>query len=545
MIMLIIKGNLVDIFEKSIYPAKLHIDQGIITSIERLSEIVDTYILPGFVDAHVHIESSMIIPSEFARLCLPHGTIATVSDPHEIANVLGMKGIEFMIENAKITPLHTVFGAPSCVPATNFETAGATITPQDIDQLLSKPEIGYLSEMMNYPGVLFSDDIVMEKLRIAKAHGKPIDGHAPGLRGGQAKMYADSGITTDHECYSLDEALEKISYGMKILIREGSAAKNFDALHPLINLHPESCMFCSDDKHPNDLVNGHINLIVARAIAMGYDIFDVLRIAHLYPKEHYGISIGSLRIDDKADFILCDNLSEFKPRAVYVNGNCIAKDNDITFNIEQNITDDYSVCNISPITLDALSIPANSEIIRAIECIPGELITNSIIDTFTAKDGFLNSDLSKDILKIANINRYQQSDIALGFVKGIGLKKGAIASTIAHDSHNIIAIGADDLSMQSAINALIECKGGIAYADGENVNVLPLDIAGLMSSRNGYEIAKKYEIIDQMARDAGSDVHAPFMTLSFLALLVIPSLKLSDKGLFDGETFSFTSLYCN
>ncbi len=540
-----IKGNLVDIFERSIYPAKIQIVDGFITSIERLSEVIDTYILPGFVDAHVHIESSMLIPSEFARLCLPHGTIATVSDPHEIANVLGMRGIEFMIENSKLTPLTTVFGAPSCVPATNFETAGAIIDAHNIDELLSRPEIGYLSEMMNYPGVLFSDEMVMEKLRIAKAHGKPIDGHAPGLRGEQAKHYAHAGITTDHECYTLEEAIEKISYGMKILIREGSAAKNFEALHPLINLYPEFCMFCSDDKHPNDLMRGHINDIVARAIAMNYDVFDVLRIAHLNPKEHYGIDIGSLKVGDKADFILCDNLSDFKPKSVFMNGICFAENGEITYHIQQSLSDDFSVCNIDPITKDALRIPAKSQNIRVIEAISGELITNSLMISMDSHDGALHSDILRDILKIANINRYQQTDIALGFVKGMGLKRGAIASTIAHDSHNIIAIGVDDHSMQSAINALIECKGGIAYADDDNVNVLPLEIAGLMSSRNGYEIAKEYEIIDQLARDAGSDVHAPFMTLSFLALLVIPSLKLSDKGLFDGETFSFTSLYCD
>lgn len=540
-----IKGNLVDIFEGSIYPAKIQIKDGLIISIERLTEVMDSYILPGFVDAHVHIESSMVIPSEFARLCLPHGTIATVSDPHEIANVLGIRGIEFMIENAKLTPLTTVFGAPSCVPATSYETAGAVIDAQDIDSLLARKEIGYLSEMMNYPGVLFSDEMVMEKLRIAKAHGKPIDGHAPGLRGEQAKQYAEAGITTDHECYSLEEAIEKIIFGMKILIREGSAAKNFEALHPLINLYPEFCMFCSDDKHPNDLVRGHINQIVARAVSLGYDLFDVLRIAHLHPKEHYGINIGSLQIGDKADFIICDDLINFKPKSVFVNGICIAEHDVITFDIEQSISNDYAVCNIAPITMDALSITATSDTVRVIDCIPGELITNSMIATLDSNDGYLHSNISKDILKIANINRYQQSEIALGFVKGIGLKRGAIASTIAHDSHNIIAIGVDDPSMHSAINALIECKGGIAFADGNHVEVLPLDIAGLMSSQNGYEIARKYDIIDQMTREAGSDMHTPFMTLSFLALLVIPSLKLSDKGLFDGETFSFTSLYCD
>jgi adenine deaminase len=539
----IIKGNLVDICEKSTYPAKITIEQGKISSIEQLSEICDSYILPGFVDAHVHIESSMIIPTEFSRLCLPHGTIATVSDPHEIANVLGMRGIEFMIDNAKSTLLEIVFGAPSCVPATSFETAGATIDVNDIRQLLSKPEIGYLSEMMNYPGVLFSDPIVIEKLRIAKSINKPIDGHAPGLRGKQALEYADAGITTDHECYSLEEAIEKIQYGMKILIREGSAAKNYNALHPLINLYPESCMFCSDDKHPDDLVRGHINEIVKQSIELGYDLYDVLRIAHLNPKEHYGINIGSLQIGDSADFIICNDLISFKPEAVYIKGICVAQSGICTLPLETNIDADYSICAIEPITVEALSIPAKSSTINVIECIPGELITKSFIAEMDIQTGFLHSDSSRDILKIVNINRYEQVSPALGFVKGMSLKRGAIASTIAHDSHNIIAVGVDDESMMHAINALIQCKGGIAYAYKDEVNVLPLDIAGLMSSENGYTVSKQYEKIDQLARNAGSDIHAPFMTLSFLALLVIPSLKLSDKGLFDGDAFAFTSLY--
>jgi len=540
-----IKGNLVDIFQRKIYPVSMEIKDGIISSIEKLSEDLPTYILPGFVDAHVHIESSMLIPSEFARICLPHGTIATISDPHEIANVLGMQGIDFMIENAKLTPLSIIFGAPSCVPATNFETAGATITSKDIELLMNRPEIGYLSEMMNYPGVLHADPHVLEKIEIALSHGKPIDGHAPGLRGEKARFYANTGISTDHECFTLEEALEKIEYGMKILIREGSAAKNFEVLHPLIQLYPELCMFCSDDKHPDDLVRGHINEIVRRAVALEYDIFDVLRIAHLHPKEHYRINIGSLQIGDKADFLICDNLIDFRPQSVYIDGIHIAEQGVITIDIPHVHIEDLSLCNIPPITINALSIPAHSHTVRVIECIPGELITHSMNATLTSSGGFLQTDIDQDILKIANINRYHASEVAIGFVKGIGLKNGAIASTIAHDSHNIISIGVDDYSMQKAINALIECKGGIAYSDGNTVHVLPLEIAGLMSNKNGYAIATDYEIIDRIVRDAGSDIHSPFMTLSFLALLVIPSLKLSDQGLFDGNSFAFTSLYCD
>ncbi|MFN5176955.1 MAG: adenine deaminase [Ignavibacteria bacterium] len=541
--MIEIKGNIVDIHKRIIFPGIVCIEGERISAIHEIHEDLDTYILPGFVDAHVHIESSMIIPTEFSRLCIPHGTIATVSDPHEIGNVLGMKGIEFMLENAKQSPLTIIFGAPSCVPATDFETAGSVITAQDIETLFSNPQIGYLSEMMNYPGVLHKDPEVMSKIAMAHAYNKPIDGHAPGLKGDLARSYIEAGIFTDHECYSLEEALDKVSYGMNILIREGSAAKNFDALHPLIGMHPDKCMFCSDDKHPNDLLHGHINTIVSRAIGLGYDIFDVLKIAHLNPKNHYSIPIGSLNIGDFADFLICSDLNIFNPTSVYIKGKKIAEYGNTLDDIPRFDCADFSPCAISTIQSKALSILDKSKHIRVIGCIPGELTTQSLIAILPSMDGFLHSDTNQDILKITIINRYVESTPALAFVKGIGLKQGAIASTIAHDSHNIICVGVDDESMTNAINQLIMCKGGIAYANGSKVECLPLNIAGLMSSDDGYHVASEYDRIDDIVRQHGSNIHAPFMTLSFLGLLVIPSLKLSDKGLFDGDKFTFTSLY--
>lgn len=541
--MIEIKGNIVDIHNRRIYPGIVFIEHERIASITEINEKLDTFILPGFIDAHVHIESSMIIPTEFARLCIPHGTIATVSDPHEIANVLGMKGIEFMLDNAKQSPLTIIFGAPSCVPATDFETAGSVITAQDIKTLFSNPQIGYLSEMMNYPGVLYRDPEVMSKIAMAHAYNKPIDGHAPGLKGDAARTYIQAGITTDHECSTLDEAIDKLSHGMSILIREGSAAKNFDALHSLIGLYPNNCMFCSDDKHPNDLVIGHINTLVRRAIELGYDLFDVLRIAHLNPKYHYSIPIGSLQIGDYADLLICSDLHTLKPTSVFIKGKKVAEHGNALFEVPRIECTDFSPCSIPIVDPESLRIPAQSTNVRVIGCIPGELTTLSLTATIQDIEGFLNSDIDQDILKICIINRYNHASPALAFVKGIGLKHGAIASTIAHDSHNIICIGVDDISMTEAINELITCKGGISYAYGSNVECLPLNVAGLMSSDNGYEVAREYERIDAVVRKHGSNIHAPFMTLSFLGLLVIPSLKLSDKGLFDGDSFSFTSVY--
>ena len=538
---MIISGQFVDIFKREIYPADIIIENGIIISITPCIEAPDHYIMPGFVDAHIHIESSMLIPTEFSKLALVHGTIGTVSDPHEIANVLGIKGINFMIENAKLSPLKCLFGAPSCVPATSFEHSGASISADDIHQLLSRDDIGYLCEMMNFPGVLNNDEEILKKMSSARFFNKPIDGHAPGLLGNDAKTYISHGISTDHECTSLQEALDKISYGMKILIREGSAAKNFDALHPLISLFPHMCMFCSDDKHPDSLLEGHINILVKKAIHLGYDLFDVLSIACVHPVKHYSMPIGLLNIGDPADFIIVDSLIDFTVKSVFINGEQVVQNGILDCTIPSVSYNDMSICNTKNITEKDIILYGESSLVHVIEAIPGQIVTGRSLYKMESIDGILRSSTTDDILKIIVINRYSDSKPAIGFIKGFGLKCGAIASTIAHDSHNIIAVGVDDTSIMKAVNALIEEKGGISLYNN-TLSVLPLDIAGLMSSQDAHTVANRYIEIEGLVKHTGCTMPAPYMALSFMALLVIPTLKLSDIGLFDGEIFECINL---
>lgn len=538
---MIISGQFVDIFKREIYPADIIIENGIIISITPCIEAPDHYIMPGFVDAHIHIESSMLIPTEFSKLALVHGTIGTVSDPHEIANVLGIKGINFMIENAKLSPLKCLFGAPSCVPATSFEHSGASISADDIHQLLSRDDIGYLSEMMNFPGVLNNDEEILHKISSAKFFNKPIDGHAPGLLGNDAKTYISHGISTDHECTSLQEALDKISYGMKILIREGSVAKNFDALHPLISLFPQMCMFCSDDKHPDSLLEGHINILVKKAIHLGYNLFDVLSIACIHPVKHYSMPIGLLNIGDPADFIIVDSLIDFTIKSVFINGEQVVQNGILDCTIPSVTYNDMTICNTKNITEKDIILYGESSLVHVIEAIPGQIVTGRSLYKMESIDGILSSSTEDDILKIIVINRYSDSKPAIGFIQGFGFKSGAIASTIAHDSHNIIAIGVDDTSIIEAVNALIEEKGGISLYNN-TLSVLPLDIAGLMSSQDAHTVANRYIEIEHLVKQTGCSMPAPYMALSFMALLVIPTLKLSDIGLFDGEIFECINL---
>lgn len=538
---MIISGQYIDISKREIYPADILIENGIIISITPCIEAPDHYIMPGFVDAHIHIESSMLIPTEFSKLALVHGTIGTVSDPHEIANVLGIKGIDFMIENAKLSPLKCLFGAPSCVPATSFEHSGASISADDIHLLLSRDDIGYLSEMMNFPGVLNNDDEILKKISSARFFNKPIDGHAPGLLGNDAKTYISHGISTDHECTSLQEALDKISYGMKILIREGSAAKNFDELHPLISLFPHMCMFCSDDKHPDSLLEGHINILVKKAIHLGYDLFDVLSIACVHPVKHYSMPIGLLNIGDPADFIIVDSLIDFTVKSVFINGEQVVQNGILDCTIPSVSYNDMSICNTKNITEKDIILYGESSLVHVIEAIPGQIVTGRSLYKMESIDGILRSSTTDDILKIIVINRYSDSKPAIGFIKGFGLKCGAIASTIAHDSHNIIAVGVDDTSIMKAVNALIEEKGGISLYNN-TLSVLPLDIAGLMSSQDAHTVANRYIEIERLVKQTGCTMPAPYMALSFMALLVIPTLKLSDIGLFDGEIFECINL---
>ncbi len=535
-----ILGQFVSIEERNIFSAEVTVENGKIISIQKKEHDHKNYILPGFIDAHIHIESSMLVPSEFARLAVLHGTVATVSDPHEIANVLGAEGVHFMIENGKKVPLKFHFGAPSCVPATSFETAGATIDSDGIKDLLASPDIYYLAEMMNYPGVLHNDPEVLKKIAWAKHYNKPVDGHAPGLRGEDAKKYCAAGISTDHECFTLDEAKEKLDLGMKVIIREGSAAKNFEALIPLLSEHYERMMFCSDDKHPDDLILGHINQLCARAVAKGIDLFKVLQAACINPVNHYNMSVGLLKEGDHADFILVEDLKDFKVVQTYINGKLVADQGNskitaIPFETPNNF-------NVLPKTVEDFSLRANGDSIRVIEALDGELITKEIMAKNLIKDGNLVSNTEADILKMAVVNRYGNKAPAIGFIKNFGLKKGAIASSVAHDSHNIIVVGTTDEEICRAVNLIIENQGGVCAIGPNEQKSLALPVAGIMSDLDGWETGRLYQEIDGMAKSLGSTLKAPFMTLSFMALLVIPDLKLSDKGLFSGSKFEFVDL---
>ena len=535
-----VKGNIVDILNKRIFKGEVVIENGQISAIREVNHEVENYILPGFVDAHIHIESSMVVPSEFAKIAVVHGTVATVSDPHEIANVLGVKGVDFMIENGKKVPLKFNFGAPSCVPATSFESAGAIIDAADIKLMMENPDIKYLAEMMNYPGVLFDDEEVLKKIEHAKNNNKPIDGHAPGLRGDDVTKYIAAGISTDHECFTFDEALEKLQKGMKVLIREGSAAKNFEALIALLPEHFENMMFCSDDKHPDDLLLGHINQLCERAVAKGIDVFKVLQAACVNPVKHYNLEVGLLQKGDAADFILVDNLKEFNVLETYINGELVAKNGEsfvksVPFEILNNFnTDTKKVADFR--------FESSANKIRVIEALDGELVTNNIEADTLIVDGNLVSNTATDVLKMTVVNRYKNEVPAIAFIKNFGIKEGAIASSVGHDSHNIIAIGVSDEAICKAVNLIIENRGGVCAINNIEEKIVSLPVAGIMSDLSLEEIGKSYAELDQIAKKMGSKLRAPYMSLSFMALLVIPSLKLSDKGLFDGTSFQFTSL---
>jgi adenine deaminase len=541
-----VTGKLVDIFGKRIFPARVHIRDQRIDRIEVLAEdaaVPDQFIMPGFVDSHVHIESSMLVPAAFARLAVVHGTVGTVSDPHEIANVCGVEGVNYMIENGHKVPFKFNFGAPSCVPATSFETAGAELNSTAVDELLQRPEIRYLSEMMNFPGVLHQDAEVMRKIASAHKYGKPVDGHAPGLMGEAALQYIQAGISTDHECFTIEEALDKLQHGMKIIIREGSAARNFEALADLVDDHPTQVMFCSDDKHPDSLAAGHINELCARAVAKGMDPFNVLRVACVNPVLHYNLPIGLLREGDPADLIVVQDLISFEVTATYINGQLVAKDGkSLIETVPSAIINQF---NCEPIDAKQLALPraaypSQGELIPVIEALDGQLITNKLMLQGKLADGQWVSDVDNDILKMVVVNRYTAAPIAQCFIRNFGFREGAIASSVAHDSHNIVAVGCDDEHIAAAVNMVIAEKGGVScYRSATENKVLGLPVAGLMSTLDGYEVAAAYTEIDQMAKSLGSTLQAPFMTLSFMALLVIPHLKLSDKGLFDGDRFAF------
>ncbi|MEI7752665.1 MAG: adenine deaminase, partial [Candidatus Omnitrophota bacterium] len=455
-----VSGNIVDVVNRVMYPGTLVLEGERIKEIVREEKNYDTFIIPGLVDAHVHIESSMLVPSEFARLSVVHGTVATVSDPHEIANVLGVPGIEYMLKDAEKVSFKFNFGASSCVPATSFETAGARLSAVEIDTLLKREDIKYLSEMMNYPGVIHQDPEVMEKLAVAQQHQKPVDGHAPGLLGEALKTYVAAGITSDHESYQYEEGFQKIGLGMKLLIREGSAAKDFDVLHPLIGKFPESCMFCSDDKHPDDLVRGHIDQLVKRALALGYDKMAVLRCATYNPVKHYGLTVGLLQKGDYADFVVIDNFQDFRVLETWINGQLVAKNGKSL--MKRQPTEKMNNFLAHEKNASDFRVKNKGGSIRIIEAIDGQLITRSSVALPKISGGYVVSDPDRDILKLTVVNRYHEAPPAVAFIKNFGLKKGALASSFAHDSHNVVAMGVSDEDIAKAVNLVIRHQGGLA-----------------------------------------------------------------------------------
>jgi len=539
---MIISGKLVDLHVREIYPAQITVEDNIISRIERLDSCEERYIMPGLTDSHIHIESSMLTPGSFAMAAVSRGTTAVVSDPHEIANVLGADGVRFMIEDAAKVPLRFFFGAPSCVPATPFESAGSCLDAEAVSQLLSMPGIHYLAEMMNYPGVVYGDGEVMKKLDAARKLNKPVDGHAPGLAGEQLRKYVAAGISTDHECTSISEAEEKIGLGMKILIREGSAAKNLDALSPLFKTNPEMLMLCSDDLHPEMLLKQHINALVARLVSAGYDIFDVLRSCTINPARHYGLNTGMMRPGDPADLIIVDNPGAMNVEETWIGGRKVFEKGRVLF--EYRKAAPVNNFNCSPIVPADITVAARGRKIRVIEARNGSLNTGETIFQIPAGT-YVKADIDSDILKIVLKDRYSDRPPAVGFIKGFGLKKGAFASSVAHDSHNIICIGVNDNDIANAVNMVVEMKGGLAVADGGKIASLPLPVGGIMSDEPAVKVAAEYENLSGIIGAMGCKMAAPFMTLSFMALLVIPELKLSDRGLFDGKEFRFTDLYAD
>ncbi len=549
-------GIIVDAISRRQFKGEITVENGKIIRVEEKEHDNEQCILPGLVDAHVHIESSMTVPSVFARMAVAKGTVAVVSDPHEIANVMGEEGIEFMLEDSKKSPLKVYFGVPSCVPATPFESSGAVLDRNAVDRLLAKDDLHYLSEMMNFPGVILEFPDVMAKLESARKHGKVIDGHAPGLRGADLQKYIGAGISTDHECFEYEEAREKIELGMKILIREGSSARNFETLYPLIDEYPDHVMLCTDDSHPDTLIyEGHIDKLIRRGQEKGLDIYNLIRTAVFNPVEHYGLNVGLLREGDPADFIIVDNLKSFNILSTFIDGECVYENGKVLFPLEK--VPAKNVFNRNKISIDDVKLvpPAGAiqeqttekgiKKIRVIVANDGELVTGQELIVPKIENGNLVSDPERDILKMVVLSRYSDDPVRIGFIKNTGLEKGAIASSIAHDSHNIIAVGATDEDIVETVNRLIKNKGGIAVGTAENLLDLPLEVAGLMSTLEGEEVASRYHLLNEEARKLGTSLESPFMTLAFMSLLVIPELKLGDKGLFDVTKFEFVDLFAD
>jgi adenine deaminase len=535
-----ITGKLVDVHKRDIYPAEIGIEKGRIKEISRKESAPERFILPGLIDSHIHIESSMITPGAFALAAVKQGTTGVVSDPHEIANVLGLAGIEYMIKDSEKVPVKFWFGASSCVPATGFETCGGRIGSIEIKQLLSKMNLKYLAEMMNFPGVIYDDNEVTEKIDIAKKLNKKIDGHAPGLSGEKLKKYISAGISTDHECSSIDEAREKIKLGMKVLIREGSAARNLEALKDLIKTEPEMIMLCSDDLHPEMLLRRHLNKLIAKLIVEGYNKYDVIRSCTVNPVLHYGLEAGLLRKGDSADFIVVDDINKMNVIETWIEGKKVFGEGEVLFKYGGNKS--VNKWNSSEIKTDELVIKGTGGKLKVIEAFDGELFTKSI-SVETVEEEIYKPDPVSDILKVVVKDRYSDGPPAVGFIKGFGLKNGAFASSVAHDSHNIICIGANDKDIVSAVNEIVKMKGGLSVSNNAKTASLKLDIAGIMSSSSCEEVAAGYLNLSEQVKSLGCKLKAPFMSLSFMALLVMPELKIGDKGLFDGNKFCLTSIF--
>ena len=561
---------MLDVVSDTIYPARITIEDGLFKEVTPITvsekDIVKIDVkglmLPGFIDSHIHIESSMVTPAQFAKIAVRHGTTAVVCDPHEIANVLGIEGVEAMIENAKQVPFNFFFTAPSCVPATGFETSGAVLDSSDIEYLLKKEEIVALGEMMNFPGVINGDEEVHKKLEFARKIGKPIDGHAPLVTREALDKYLAAGISTDHECSNVLEALEKKIKGMKIMVRDGSSAMDMEGLFDIEEAGkqldfsgPMGLMFrdiferkiysplfdfiVSDDKHPNDLINGHLNKSINKAVGLGIDLIKAINMVTINPAYHYNLNCGAIVPGAKADFIIVDSIYDCNVLKTYVGGECVFDGENVLFDVPE--IEPRNTINTTKKTASDFDIHYDGDEceVNVIECFDGDLLTKKATAKLYVKDGVVQPDIYQDILKIAVVERYGGNTIANAFIKGFGLKKGAIASSVAHDSHNIIVIGYNSQMMADAVNQVIDDKGGISVVSEDFSDSLPLPIAGLMSNEDVYDVADKLGILHNMVKALGCQVEAPFMTMAFMALLVIPSIKISDKGLFDGDNFEF------
>lgn len=543
-----IKGNIVDLELRIIYYGEVFLDTGKIGDLAEISaeKLGEKYILPGFVDSHIHIESSMLVPSEFAKVAVRTGVVATVSDPHEIGNVLGVDGVEYMRLNGDLSGFKFFFGVPSCVPAVSFDRSGAVLDSEIVDEMLGSGKYFFLSEMMNFPGVVCGDSEVMAKIRAALTRGLKVDGHAPGLVGDDLLAYATAGITTDHECMSIQEAEDKIKLGVKVQIREGSAAKNFDSLIDIAKEYPEMVMLCSDDCHPDDLLNGYFVGLVKRALKAGVSLFDALRISGYNAVKHYNLPVGLLQKGDLADFIVVDNLVDFNVEQTVVGGKTLFEKGDVNIanigiEIANNFVENFIGVDDIKVSTDKLGSVA----VKVIGVVDGELYTNSEICSLPVLNGEVVGDEDADIVKIIVLNRYQKAKPSVGFIKGFGLKTGAICSSVSHDAHNIVAIGVDDESIVKAVNSINESKGGLAYADVDLLKVLELPVAGIMAANSAEKVAEDYRDLLAIAEKSGSTMKAPFMTMAFMSLIVIPELKLSDQGLFDVVAFKPTSLFAD